>query len=72
MATTRLSETYVIINVIQMEKNKALTYSSYLMIILAIVMIYLGAFFTPNILYPPIVTGIGFLVLAWLFHHLKA
>ena len=55
-----------------MEQNKALTTAMYLMVLLALVMIYLGAFFTPNILYPPIVTGLGFLVLAWLFHTLKS
>ena len=55
-----------------MEKNNVLTVALWLLVILGVVMIYLGAFFTPNILYPPIVTGLGFFVIAWVFSSLKS
>lgn len=35
------------------------------MIILGLLMIGLGAFAGPQVMLPPIVTGVGFLVLAW-------
>ena len=45
-----------------MKKNIA-----YLLIILAIVMIYLGGFHANKIILPPIVTGIGFFAIAFVF-----
>jgi len=38
---------------------------------LAIIMIVLGFNAGPKIMIPPIVTGIGFLVIAWVFSALK-
>ncbi len=42
-----------------------------LLVILGIIMIYLGGFYTPKLLLPPIVTGIGFFLIAWAFILLK-
>ena len=50
-----------------MEKRNSLLIAAILLIVLGIVMIYLGAFSTPKLLLPPIVTGIGFFVIAWAF-----
>ncbi|MEO8711822.1 MAG: hypothetical protein ABI405_06835 [Parafilimonas sp.] len=44
-----------------MEKSNILIIAAILLIILGIIMIYLGGFSTPKTLWPPIVTGIGFL-----------
>jgi hypothetical protein len=41
------------------------------MVILAIVMIVLGFRAGPKIMLPPIITGIGFIVIAWVFSVLK-
>ncbi len=38
-----------------------------LLVILGIVMIYLGAFSGLKLLLPPVITGIGFFVIAWAF-----
>lgn len=54
-----------------MEKNKVLTLASYLLILLGLVMVYLGGFYGPKIILPPIVTGLGFFVLAWALTALK-
>ncbi len=50
-----------------MEKQNAFTIASIALIILGIVMIYLGASTGPKIIFPPIITGIGFFVIAWAF-----
>jgi uncharacterized membrane protein YobD (UPF0266 family) len=42
-------------------------YTAYLLIVLAIVMIYLGGFYAPKLILPPIITGIGFFAIALLF-----
>jgi hypothetical protein len=34
-------------------------------------MIYIGGFYAPKIILPPIITGIGFFVIAWAFSVLK-
>jgi len=54
-----------------MEKNKVLTIAGLLLIILGIIMIYIGGFYTSKIMLPPIITGIGFFVIAWVFTTLK-
>ncbi len=38
-----------------------------LLLILGIIMIYLGAFSGPKLLLPPVITGVGFFVIAWAF-----
>ncbi|MGY0408853.1 MAG: hypothetical protein ACWIPJ_10960 [Polaribacter sp.] len=35
-----------------------------LLILLGIVMIYIGGFYAPKIMIPPIITGIGFFIIA--------
>lgn len=54
-----------------MDKNKVLSISGIFLILLGIVMIYIGGFFAEKILLPPIITGIGFFVIAWVFSALK-
>ncbi|MEP6844961.1 MAG: hypothetical protein ABI861_03130 [Panacibacter sp.] len=50
-----------------MEKRNGLIAAAVILIILGIVMIYLGAFHAPKLLLPPVITGIGFFVIAWAF-----
>jgi len=54
-----------------MDKNKTLNAASILLIILGIIMIYIGGFYAPKIMLPPIITGIGFFIIAWVFRILK-
>ncbi len=54
-----------------MNKNKILTISGILLVLLGIFMIYIGGFFAEKIMLPPIITGIGFFVIAWVFSALK-
>ncbi len=54
-----------------MEKQKILTLVSILLIILGLVMIYLGAFTGQKLMLPPVISGVGFLVIAWGFYALK-
>lgn len=50
-----------------MKKGNSLIVAAVLLVILGIVMIYLGAFGGPKLLLPPVITGIGFFVIAWAF-----
>ena len=43
----------------------------WVLIILGILMIYLGSMFGLKVMYPPIVTGMGFFIIAWGFQSLK-
>ncbi|HEX7014600.1 MAG TPA: hypothetical protein VF191_03760 [Cyclobacteriaceae bacterium] len=54
-----------------MDKNQILTLSVWVLVILGLVMIYLGGFRAPQVIWPPIVTGIGFFVVAWAFAQLR-
>jgi len=54
-----------------MDKNKILTISAILLIIIGIAMIYIGGFYAPKVMLPPILTGVGFFVIAWAFSTLK-
>ncbi|NEU08038.1 hypothetical protein GZH53_06905 [Flavihumibacter sp. R14] len=54
-----------------MTRNNVLTVSTIVMIILALIMIFLGFRSGPKILYPPVITGIGFIVIAWVLSVLK-
>ena len=54
-----------------MDKNKILTISAILLIIIGIAMIYIGGFYAPKVMLPPILTGVGFFVIAWVFSTLK-
>jgi len=35
-----------------------------LLIILGVIMIYIGGFYAPKVMLPPIITGIGFFIIA--------
>lgn len=54
-----------------MKRNSVLATAQILLILLAIVMILIGAVFAEKFLLPPIITGIGFIVIAWVFTTLK-
>ena len=54
-----------------MDKNKVLTTVAILLIILGIAMIYIGGFYAPKVMLPPIITGIGFFLIAWALNVVK-
>jgi hypothetical protein len=54
-----------------MKRNEVLSVSALIMFFLAIVMIYLGYTTGPKVLLPPVVTGIGFMVVAGVFLSLR-
>ncbi|MCK5638519.1 MAG: hypothetical protein KAH67_07390 [Flavobacteriaceae bacterium] len=54
-----------------MSKFQAIDIASILLIALGIVLIYIGGFYAPKVMLPPIITGIGFFVIAWVFQILK-
>lgn len=54
-----------------MNKNKILTIALILLIILGLAMIYIGGFYAPKVMLPPIITGIGFFIIAWVMNALK-
>lgn len=54
-----------------MNKNKVLSISAILLIVLGVVMIYIGGFYAPKVILPPIITGIGFFIIAWSLFALK-
>ena len=54
-----------------MNRNNVLYFSALILFILAIMMIYLGYTSGPKVLLPPVVTGIGFMVIAGVFVSLR-
>ena len=54
-----------------MSKSTVLTLSALLLIVLGIAMIYFGGFYAPKVMIPPIITGVGFFVIAWALNALK-
>lgn len=60
-----------IIQTNNVEKNNVLLLAFWIMIILGMIMVYLGGFYAPKLMLPPIITGIGFLVIAWVFRSLR-
>ena len=50
-----------------MKKRNGLILSTIILVLLGIAMIYLGVFNGPKIVLPPVITGIGFFVIAWVF-----
>jgi len=54
-----------------MKKNNVLSIATIVLIILGIVMIYIGGFYAPKVMLPPIITGLGFFVIAWVLTALK-
>ena len=54
-----------------MNKNKVLTVSSIALFLLGIAMIYIGGFYAPKVMLPPIITGVGFFIIAWVLKALR-
>ncbi|MDX5584480.1 MAG: hypothetical protein QNK20_06035 [Aureibaculum sp.] len=54
-----------------MNKYRKIKVSVVLLIILGIAMIYIGAFYGPKIMLPPIITGVGFFVIAWALNTIR-
>ena len=54
-----------------MDKNKTLTTTAILLVVLWIAMIYLGGFHAPKLMLPPIISGVGFFLIAWALNALK-
>ena len=54
-----------------MDKNSILTISAVLLFILGLIMIYIGGFYAPKVILPPIITGVGFFIIAWVLNALK-
>jgi len=50
-----------------MKRRNIINISVFVLIVLGIVMIYFGGFYAPKLMIPPILTGIGFFVIAWAF-----
>jgi hypothetical protein len=54
-----------------MKKNKILKITVLLLIVLGIAMIYIGGFYAPKVMLPPIITGVGFFLIARALNALK-
>ncbi|WP_162497550.1 hypothetical protein [Aureibaculum marinum] len=54
-----------------MDKNKVISIVSILLIVLGISMIYIGSFYGPKVMLPPIITGVGFFLISWVLKVLK-
>ena len=54
-----------------MNKNKTITISSFALVLLGITMIYIGGFYAPKVMLPPIITGVGFFIIAWALKALR-
>ncbi len=54
-----------------MNKNKVLTVSSIALFLLGVVMIYIGGFYAPKVMLPPIITGVGFFIITWALKALR-
>ena len=54
-----------------MNRNNVLMISAIALFILGVIMIYLGGFYAPKVILPPIITGVGFFVLAWALKALR-
>lgn len=54
-----------------MNKNKKLSVAAIILIILGVLMIYIGGFYGSKVILPPIITGIGFFIIAWVFYDFK-
>ena len=48
-----------------MDKNKILKTTAFFLIVLGIAMIYIGGFYAPKVMLPPIITGVAFFLIAW-------
>jgi len=50
-----------------MNKKQSLLLAAVLLSVLALLMMYLGFTSAAKILWPPVITGVGFLIIAWVF-----
>jgi hypothetical protein len=50
-----------------MENSKLIKVSALALVILGLVMIYIGGFYASKVMLPPIITGLGFFIIAWVF-----
>lgn len=54
-----------------MRKGEVLVYASYILTILGVALVYWGGFYAPKLMLPPIITGVGFWVVAAVFYKLR-
>lgn len=54
-----------------MKKNNVLSTVAVLLIVMGIAMIYIGGFYAPKVMLPPLISGVGFMLIAWALHVLK-
>lgn len=54
-----------------MKKNNVLSTVAALLIVFGIAMIYIGGFYAPKVMLPPIISGVGFILIAWALNALK-
>lgn len=55
-----------------MKKNSILSIVAIILAVLGVVMIYIGGFYGPTLMLPPIITGVGFFAIAWAMKALKS
>lgn len=55
----------------KMNLNQTLTIAAILLVLLAIAMIYIGGIYAPKVMLPPIITGVGFFIIAKVFLSLR-
>lgn len=48
--------------------NSTYKAAAIILVVLAIAMIYIGGFYGSSVMLPPIITGVGFIVIAWVFY----
>lgn len=48
-----------------MEKRNIIAVLAFIVLMLGIVMIYLGAFHSQNLMLPPVISGFAFILIAW-------
>jgi len=54
-----------------MSKNNVLSTVAILLVIMGIAMIYIGGFHAPKLMLPPVISGVGFILIVWALHALK-
>lgn len=54
-----------------MDKNKILSITAVLLVLMGIGMIYIGGFYAPKVVLPPVISGVGFILIAWALNALK-
>lgn len=54
-----------------MKRKKIVNTAVFLLVVLGILMIYFGGFHAPKVMIPPILTGLGFFIIAWAFKAAK-